>query len=413
MRWYRRQFGSTVVDIPLAISSLGGALFIAFVVETAYFSGRNPESLFTWGMGVNVLMAAPFFGTLLYGGHWLKRSEVSDRRYRRVGLWVLAGGITFLALNAAGVAVWTPDRLWYISGWLRNTLGMGAAFGLLIGVSEARAIEEALAAERSHIRAEQLESRHEWLDYLNALLRHEVLNNTQVITGYSSILLDEHDLDDPIATRLQTIRRQSEDMARITEDVRVLIQATREGRELRAIDLCDVLDDELTDLDESYDAVEIDATLPETVYARADELVRRVFSNLLTNAVEHNEHATPHIAVSLNVTSDTVTVRIADNGPGLPPSVQESIGSFSDRHAAEHGLGLQLVGRLLDRYGGDLEVVETGADGSVVTVALDRAAPASRGPDGSSVVDPALAGTPEQPTGQPEPNPGSRGSPTE
>ncbi len=413
MRGLRRRFRSDVITVPLAISSLGAALFLAFVVETAYFTGFNPASLVTWEMGVNVLMAAPFVGALLYGGYWLERSGVTDRRYRRVGLWVLAGGITFLAVNGAGVAVWTPDRLWYISGWLRNTLGMGAAFGLLIGVSEARAIEGALAAERSHIRAEQLESRHEWLDYLNALLRHEVLNNTQVITGYSSILLDEHDLAEPVATRLRTIRRQSEDMARITEDVRVLIQATRDGRQLRAIDLADVLDDELTDLGESYESVEIEASLPESVYVRADELVRRVFSNLLTNAVEHNEHETPHISASIDVTADTVTVRIADNGPGLPPSVQESLGSVSDRHAAEHGLGFQLVGRLLDRYNGDLEVVETGSDGSVFTVALDRAAPAWRGPDGSSAVVPAPAGDHEQPTRQPDPNPSGRGSPTE
>lgn len=377
----RRIAGSS--HVPTFVSGLGVVLLVAFVVETVYFSELRAEYLLTWGMFVNLLMAAPFFVALIYGGYWLGRSDVGPERYRRAGLWCLGGATWFLALNAAAVAVWTPESFWVAVGWLRNTLTMGAGAGLAIGVSEARAIEGALAAERSRIEADALESRRVWLDYLNGLLRHEVLNNAQVISGYTSVLLRDLDLDEEARERLEVVRRQSEDMTRVTEDVRLLIEATSGADRLRPIDLGGVLESEIEDLEASYAGIEVEADLPASVSVRADEMLARAVSNLLANAVEHAEDGEPQVEVRTSVGPENVTVSVADEGPGIPAAVRESLFERPEGRAGEHGLGLHLVDQIVERYDGDLDLVETGPEGSVFAVELPRADPdGERGPAG-------------------------------
>lgn len=102
----------------------------------------------------------------------------------------------------------------------------------------------------------------------------------------------------------------------------------------------------------------------------ADDLLPRVFGNLLSNAVEHNDDAVPRISVTVTEWVDEVTVRIADDGPGIPASERETLFERSER--ADHGLGLYIVGELVERYGGRVELVETGPDGTTFDVTLDR-----------------------------------------
>lgn len=104
----------------------------------------------------------------------------------------------------------------------------------------------------------------------------------------------------------------------------------------------------------------------------ADDLLPRVFSNLLSNAVEHNDGARPRVDVTVETTPDSVTVLVADDGPGVPRS---KLPSLFERTAegTSHGLGLYLVRTLAGRYGGRVDLRETGPDGSVFAVELPRA----------------------------------------
>lgn len=45
------------------------------------------------------------------------------------------------------------------------------------------------------------------------------------------------------------------------------------------------------------------------------------------------------------------------------------------RNRANHGLGLTIVARLVDRYGGEVDLVETGPEGTVFAVMLSSADP--------------------------------------
>ena len=104
-------------------------------------------------------------------------------------------------------------------------------------------------------------------------------------------------------------------------------------------------------------------------------MLESVVRNLLSNAIQHNDKALPEVALSATADDDTVVVRIADNGPGIPDDRKEQIFEEGEKGLDSEGtgLGLYLVDTLVDRYGGEVRVEDNDPDGSVFVVELQRA----------------------------------------
>jgi|GEM_PF-356681 len=356
--------------LPAAIAALGLGLGAVHLGTTVV--GVGPRGVLERSRLVGHVVMLVVVAGLVLGAGAIDRSSIETARYRRIAGWVSGALAGNLAMNLLFIASFGFDELAPNLQWATWAAAFGALIGLAIGGMEARAIDRAVATERQRVRASAVEAQRDWLDYINSLLRHEVLNNANVITGYAD-LVDER-VDDPtLASHVRTIRRQADDMTDVVTDVRVLIEATQDGPTIEPIDLESVLREELADLRETFPDVETDLTLPEEdVAVAADDIVSRVFANLLSNAVEHNDAETPRVDVDVEADQATVTVDIADNGPGIPESMRESL---FDRGPGDHGLGLYLVGVLVDRYDGAVELAETGDDGSVFTVELTRIDP--------------------------------------
>lgn len=370
----------------VALGGLLGAVVVAEAAVLAIYPHRfRPMFL------VGVATAAPFIVGIAYAGYWLERTDLAVERYGRIWGWCLGGLLSILLFNAGLMVASPPVDVSGVVGWLRWAASVGAGLGLLVGVFDARAVQREAAAQRAAVRAEEAESRQELLDYLNSVLRHEVLNTANVIDGYASLLQEGGDERTP--ERAAVIRRQTREMERVLRDVRVLVDATRRDTEREPVDLAAVLDDELTKLRDRHGTVETEATIPGEAYVRADALLPRVFSNLFNNAVEHNDSPTPRVSVTVTGTAEMVTVRVADNGPGIPADERDTLFERESSGSPDHGLGLALVDTLVDRYGGSLDLAETGPEGTVFAVELPRATdvpedpqPTVDGPDAS--VDP-------------------------
>ena len=121
--------------------------------------------------------------------------------------------------------------------------------------------------------------------------------------------------------------------------------------------------------------IDLDIDIPEGVHIKADEeLLSIVWNNLLSNALKFTEEG-GRIAVSLQQSDDSVTVKISDDGIGMDPEVQKHIfekfyqGDTS--HAAKgNGLGLALVKRIIDITKGDIRVSSAPGEGTEFTVTL-------------------------------------------
>jgi signal transduction histidine kinase len=321
-----------------------------------------------------VTIGGPAMG-LLWGGYRLERSEINGSRYGRVLQWFVGGAVGFLTLNLLTMFFFPWDDLAGNVFWAHSALNTGAVGGFAVGYVEARAIQREVEATAATVRAEQLADERELLTYLNDLLRHEVLNSSQIIGGHASLLRAECD-DDGAHERLDTIERESDDLIDVITDVRAMLDANRGPDTHSVVDLTDLLADEVATCRARFDGVDIEADLPETALVRGNDGLTWVFSNLFENAIEHNEGGTAHVRVTVDTTPETVTVTVADDGPGISEEVRETL---FERKSNNHGLGLYLSHILADRYGGTVELAETGPEGSVFVVTLPHASSAGGG----------------------------------
>jgi two-component system CitB family sensor kinase len=113
-----------------------------------------------------------------------------------------------------------------------------------------------------------------------------------------------------------------------------------------------------------------------------------VLGNLIDNALDaaagHRFMApVPFVEVELRAEEDTtVLLRVSDTGPGVPPERRAQIFTegWSTKERPSHrerGLGLALVRRLAERYGGQARVTARAGGGAVFTVVLPEALAAS------------------------------------
>ena len=105
-------------------------------------------------------------------------------------------------------------------------------------------------------------------------------------------------------------------------------------------------------------------------------MLASVFRNLLTNAVQHNDEDVPEVTVAATTDGERVTVRVADNGPGIAEERKDTIFNQGETglDSAGTGLGLYLVETLVNRYGGTVSVEDNDPTGTVFVVELPVAA---------------------------------------
>ncbi|GHF24128.1 histidine kinase [Streptomyces mashuensis] len=104
-----------------------------------------------------------------------------------------------------------------------------------------------------------------------------------------------------------------------------------------------------------------------------------VLGNLVDNALDAARPGPEaFVEVEVRAVGTAVVMSVADNGPGVPEQARELVftDGWTTKEATAHrprGLGLSLVRRLAERYGGSARVTEREGGGAVFTVELPDA----------------------------------------
>lgn len=95
--------------------------------------------------------------------------------------------------------------------------------------------------------------------------------------------------------------------------------------------------------------------------------------NVLLNAVGHNDTNEPRITITAQKGDETVTIRIAGNGPGIPADEIKPLkaGQETALHHAS-GLGLWFVYWIVGESGGRLAFEENEPTGTIVDIVVPR-----------------------------------------
>lgn len=119
------------------------------------------------------------------------------------------------------------------------------------------------------------------------------------------------------------------------------------------------------------------------IFADRDQLYRAI-DNLVLNAFQAGA---TKVTVSAEADSETVSIEIADNGPGLPPRVRDHL--FEPFQGSSKvggtGLGLAIARDLMRGHGGEAELLRTGAKGTAFVLRLPVEERRERGRFGRAV----------------------------
>jgi signal transduction histidine kinase/ABC-type multidrug transport system ATPase subunit len=235
---------------------------------------------------------------------------------------------------------------------------------------EREALEEANAAAESLRQSHRLQQ--EFLSRLN----HELRTPLTAIQGFASTLRQPDVQWDPTSQQrfLDSIASESARMGRLVGDL-LDFGAIDSGVLRLACDWCElglVLDAAcrcVTDTPEPWlDAGELDDVPP--IFADHDRL-EQVFVNLLENAVRHGG-TVARVSVEVDQPASTVSVRVVDNGPGIPRELADRLFLPHERGLADGpgaGLGLAIARGIVEAHGGRIRF-EPVARGTCVLVTL-------------------------------------------
>ena len=223
---------------------------------------------------------------------------------------------------------------------------------------------------------EQLEDQRDRLALLNRVVRHDIRNDMNVALGWGAEL--ESHVDEEGERMLERIQNTNQHVVDLTRTLREVIEAlgSDERPELAPTDLGQTLEEEIATRQSSYPGASftVEGTVP-SVQVQANELLSSVFRNVLNNAVQHNDADEPRVVVRVDERDEAATVRVADNGPGVPPSRRDAIFGRTDRGLDDPatGIGLYLVDTLVGQYDGRVEVGESDLGGAVFEITLPKA----------------------------------------
>ncbi|WP_435129417.1 PAS domain-containing protein [Halobaculum sp. D14] len=234
-------------------------------------------------------------------------------------------------------------------------------------------VTDRVAAER------ELERERNRLAVLNQIVRHDIRNDMSVALGWGEILgshVDDGEAEDALE-RVLNAATHTKNLTGAVGDLAEILGA--DDPELTEVSLRDTIDSEVTHVRSNFDyragPLTVDVGDVPDVDVEATALLSSVLGNVLDNAVFHNDSDDVHIDVSVEERPETVVVRIADNGPGIPDDRKRDVFGRGEKglESAGSGLGLYLADNLVETYGGSIWVVDNEPTGAVFCIELRRA----------------------------------------
>ncbi|WP_332909024.1 sensor histidine kinase NtrY-like [Paracoccus binzhouensis] len=163
----------------------------------------------------------------------------------------------------------------------------------------------------------------------------------------------------------EVIIRQTNDLRRIVDEFSRFARMPEPDR--KETDIAKLLRDaELMQRDALQGALVSDIPDAPVIVDADAGMMRQVFTNLLKNAGEALDELRadppegwqPQVRVELRVAPDAVTIRITDNGPGLPEDRTRLFEPYVTMKPGGTGLGLPIVKKIVEEHGGSLMLTD-------------------------------------------------------
>jgi PAS domain S-box-containing protein len=250
------------------------------------------------------------------------------------------------------------------------------AQGNIVGVSSiARDISERKRAEeqilrlnaelehRVQMRTAELTAANQELEAFTYSVAHDLRAPLRHIDAFTRILQEDFAGAFPpeAAQLLETIRRGSENMSRLVNDLLNLAHVGRQEMKKERTSLNLLIEEVIAELKREIGEREIEWRVAQLPVIEGDPgLLKQIFANLLANSVKYTRpRPRAVIEIGLRVMNDEPVIYVRDNGVGFNMKYADKLfGVFQRLHRAEEfegtGVGLAIVERVVKRHGGHI-----------------------------------------------------------
>ena len=269
--------------------------------------------------------------------------------------------------------------------------------GILMDISERKEAERKLARRADELERanRELARLHIAKDEFMAAVSHQLRTPLVTGLGYVDLLLEGSlgEVSQVVTGAMQIARRNLRRLSTLVDDIlsyhsllREDLRDTPSPEEFDLVQLCrESVAEVVIRTGKSIGAVRVDAPAGLRRVWADPEMIRRVLSNLLDNALRHaGADARPRIEIQ-RVIGGELEVTVRDSGCGIPRTIREQVfepfaKERSDSEGA--GLGLAIVRSILEAHGQVVALESDEGKGTCVVFRLPEAGTAGGPPAG-------------------------------
>jgi PAS domain S-box-containing protein len=227
-------------------------------------------------------------------------------------------------------------------------------------------ITERKHAERALRQSEEREK------FLLTLLRHDIKNKIYIIRGYLD-LLSKSKLSEENRKLIEKALITSEKSHQLLEKVGMLRDIDQEDEVIKVtLDyfLQDAIEKNQDKIEENKITIEYEEAAYEVL---GGPLLEELFNNIIENSIKHADCS--KIKISCHERNEKIIIILEDDGVGIPKKVRDNIlpGEYSGEASMDTGIGLLLIKRIAERYGGTVDIKDSILGGARIDIELNKA----------------------------------------
>lgn len=223
-------------------------------------------------------------------------------------------------------------------------------------------------------------TRAEWIRGVS----HDIRTPLSMVLGYASELEDDWGLPPNARKQAGIIRRESEKMKRLIDDLNLTtkLEYALQPVHFQDVDWVETSRQAVSEvlnsgLDSRYEIVFAEMQPGRSIHLLGDDgLLRRMLDNLIRNSMTHNPHGC-RISVSVGEEKEHCLCTVSDDGIGIEPERLKVLNRGDDITSTqgsdeknEHGLGLKLVMQIVKAHRGTVSFSGSTPHGLEVRISL-------------------------------------------